>query len=295
MKQNNNFKVDFIGVGVPRAGTTWIYECLKEHPQICVSSTKETYFFNHLKNSEQLFENYKQFFKKCDAQKIKGEFSTTYLYNTQAMHLIKKYFPQTKLIVSLRNPIERAYSYYFHIKSEQLFNDTFEEYLKKNPEIINHGKYDYHLKKYLKHLDKNQILILFYQDIKNNPSKTIKKLYNFLEVDDSFVPYKLNKQINPSDKSVYKISFINPLQLNKLKNIFLKTFLTKTILKLFKIIKLNRLANFILRHNRKNQFTRKKTTKPIMNSTTRQYLKKIYQPDIQSLEKLIKKDLSFWH
>ncbi len=46
MKPNNDFKIDFIGIGATKSGTTWIAQCLKEHPQICGSSIKEINFFN---------------------------------------------------------------------------------------------------------------------------------------------------------------------------------------------------------------------------------------------------------
>ena len=60
-QKNRNFKVDFIGIGAPRCGTTWIAKCLSEHPQICLSSVKETDFFG--KYYRKGLSYYKSFFR----------------------------------------------------------------------------------------------------------------------------------------------------------------------------------------------------------------------------------------
>jgi len=61
----DNFKIDFIGIGAMKAASTWIFEALKEHPEICVSSEKETNFFNNDYNYRKGLKWYKKFFRNA--------------------------------------------------------------------------------------------------------------------------------------------------------------------------------------------------------------------------------------
>ncbi len=110
MTQNfkENFKLDFIGIGANRSATGWIYQCLKEHPEICMSSQKETHFFgkNHLLGFKFLKNN----FKHCQPHQIKGEYSPEYISYPGSPELIRKYYPNAKIILCMRNPIDRLYS-----------------------------------------------------------------------------------------------------------------------------------------------------------------------------------------
>ncbi len=82
------FKIDFIGIGAAKSGTTWLFHCLGQHPQICLSEPKEINYFNQRgsfrnfnKNHTKPFSWYINHFRHCQANKIKGEFSPIYLYD----------------------------------------------------------------------------------------------------------------------------------------------------------------------------------------------------------------------
>src|SRR6056297_562433 len=106
------FNIDFIGIGAQKAGTSSIFHFLKEHPEICTSSKKEIHFFDKEYNYLKGIKFYRKFFNNCSSKNIKGEFTPRYIYHPKVAQRIKKYFPDVKLIVSLRNPIERAISHY---------------------------------------------------------------------------------------------------------------------------------------------------------------------------------------
>ncbi|MBD3328476.1 hypothetical protein GF340_04190, partial [Candidatus Peregrinibacteria bacterium] len=128
-------------------------------------------------------------------KKTIGEFSVTYLCDENAPKRIKESYPDAKLIVSLRNPIERSFSHYQHFISKKAISDeALEEAVEKFPEIISNSLYGQALTEYLKHFDKNQILILHQEDIKEDPNKFIKKIYNFLDIDSGFEPSCINKK-----------------------------------------------------------------------------------------------------
>jgi hypothetical protein len=125
-ENEKHMRVDFIGIGSGKCATTWAYTCLLEHPQISGPDVKELNFFVTEKNtiSERDFEHYKLFynkgiesylerFKRCPSDSVKGEISVAYLTDSGAAELIKKYFPDVKILVFLRDPVERAYSSYW--------------------------------------------------------------------------------------------------------------------------------------------------------------------------------------
>jgi hypothetical protein len=101
---------DFVGIGAQRCGTTWLYEMLKSHPQIRMSTEKELNFFNV--NYHRGIEWYQKFFIGTPSHMICGEYSPRYLANKNTPKRIKQTIPGAKLLVSLRNPVEQVFSRY---------------------------------------------------------------------------------------------------------------------------------------------------------------------------------------
>jgi len=99
-------KVDFIGVGVQKAATSWIFQCLLEHPEIPAGSDKETNFFNFRYSFGYPWYQSKFQFGEWKA----GEFSTLYFVDKNVPERIHRYNPKVKLILSERDPVERAFS-----------------------------------------------------------------------------------------------------------------------------------------------------------------------------------------
>lgn len=292
------FRIDFIGIGALKSGTTWIFEGLREHPEICVSSRKETKYFDRYYEYLRGLEYYETLFKHCPDEMIKGEFSPTYLQSPHAALLIKNYFPNVKLIACLRNPVDCLYSHYLYdreIKRILTIHKNFEDTIKKRPELIETYFYYKHLKRYFKQFPKENILIVFYKDLEKNPIKFIQKIYTFLGVTNSnFIPSIINRRLNITGSRIvkFKIPLILPIlyriimQLNKNRTLgyqnILQILLTKLIYNFvnfnIKIISESREKNFLF---------------PVLSKKTREYLNKIYQPDIQKLEKLLNKKIDF--
>ncbi len=281
----NSFKLDFIGIGAQKSATSWIYKCLLEHPEICGCSNKETHFFSRDKDFDKGFSFYKKYFIYCDPNKVIGEFSTSYLSDEKAFKRIKRYFPKVKIIVCLRNPIDRAFSHYLHLRSKGEINKqtTLFEAIKNYPEIIENGKYGKHLEKYFKEFSKEQILVLFYSDIKDNPENFIKKVYRFLNVDESFIAQGVNKKYNTSSARLC------PLYM-KINRIYLFIKNKKIGRLIIKIIKFFGITPYTI-EGVMSKFS--KAPNKISKEEIK-YLYKIYFNDIKKLEKILNKDLSFW-
>ena len=118
-----NTKIDFIGIGAPKCGSTWVSKCLEEHPEILFSASKtrkELRFFNHANFLPDVYESYIHIdkyeekglkwyyeqFPNNESGIIKGEFSTLYLFDEQAPNRIMKHFPDVKILVTLRQPVD---------------------------------------------------------------------------------------------------------------------------------------------------------------------------------------------
>ena len=172
MTINTDNKPDFIGIGVEKAGTTWIHYNLKTHPEICMISRKkfkEIYFFNESHQYSKGIEYYRSLYNRCPKNKVKGEFTAGYLSSPQTPFLIYKHFPNVKLIVCLRNPIERAYSHYkYDMELKGFYNiyKSFEEAIKKNLSFLKLSFYYKQLKKYYDLFPNKNILVLFFEDQK---------------------------------------------------------------------------------------------------------------------------------
>ncbi len=217
--------IDFIGIGAQKSGTSWVYACLYEHPEIC-APVKEIHFF-----SRPRFEKgrgwYEHHFTQCAAGKKRGEFSTSYLYAKEAPERIHSFYPHAKLIAILRNPKERAYSQYRNaIKAGEIREKmSFEAYAKLEPSVYEQGLYAVQLDQYYELFSKEQLLVLIYEDSKKDPAAFIKKIYDFLGVDSSFVPSMLHSEVNVArtprlvgvDRIMHKVAeFLRKIGLDKI-------------------------------------------------------------------------------
>ncbi|MBD3311263.1 MAG: hypothetical protein GF349_02045 [Candidatus Magasanikbacteria bacterium] len=248
-KQKKQFKVDFIGIGAQKCATTWVAKCLSQHPQICFPKNKELHFYNkkanfyHERKDWQYLKGiswYLDQFKHCSIASIKGEFSTHYHHDPKTPALIKEHFPNIKLIFIVRNPTERLISSYFQGKFDGKRKrklPDIKKIIKEKTDFIETGFYIDHIKRYLRYFSKEQLLILIYEDIKRDPQKFIKSIYNFLNVDDNFVPESLNKRVNVTGPktSLLRSNYIN------WKNKIMSSKIKKNIMFFLKPLKLNKL------------------------------------------------------
>lgn len=286
-----NFKLDFVGIGAQRSGTTWVAEKLNQHPNICVSEPKEICYFNEKSsyihnykndNYKKPFAWYKKRFIHCKKSQIKGEFSTIYLFDSKAPKNIHKHFPNIKIIACLRTPIERAYSQYRVYKNYyKLENRSFSKAVKEEEEYRKRGLYYKQLKRYLEYFNESQIHIVFLESIKSEPQRVIEDLYTFLGVNCSFVPKGLEKPTN-------KNNIAKSTGLLQLMEFFSKLLIKLNLSWLIRTLKNLGLKKFIKRRITKSYKPQK------IDVATRQYLKKYYKNDIENLEKLLNKDLSHW-
>lgn len=291
------FQLNFIGVGAERSATTWLSECLREHPQLFIPKEKELYFFNETDPHFLKFNNikykrgiawYSLFFKDAKKGELKGEFSPTYLYSKVAAERIKKDFPNIKIVVSLRNPIERAFSQYLHDKHIGVISSrlSFEEAIAKNQNYLEKGLYAKYLRFYLENFPKKNICVVLYDDIKKNPKKVLQKLYRFLGVDPSFIPMNVNEVVNPAVSAQFPL--LNYILIHTeyvLRNNYLQP-----LLRVLEITGIRSLAFQVNNYVNAKPLDRY----PKIKKATGVRLEKFYKQSVNDLEKIAKLQLGVW-
>lgn len=188
--------IDFIGIGAQKCGTSWLYACLYEHPEI-YAPIKEIHFFSRDRFSKGITW-YEDHFKACTISKKRGEFSTSYLYSDVAAKRITELYPNVRLIAIVREPIARAYSQYGNaLKAGEIGKDTtFAMYVATEPSCIAQGLYVEQLEHYRHFLEKGLLKVMIYEDIARDPKRFVAEVYEHLGVDSTFVPPSLTSRIN---------------------------------------------------------------------------------------------------
>jgi hypothetical protein len=206
----------FFIVGAQRSGTTYLYHILDEHPQIEMARPMrpEPKFFH----TDSLFEKglsyYEKHFFSDTAIQLKGEKSTTYIESEKAARRIAGCYPQAKILIMLRNPIDRAISnYWFSVNNglenlpiDQAFFREDERCRDYDPEKISvspyaylsRGRYIDYLLMYETYFPAENIKVMLYEQLVGSGSH-IKNLYAFLGVSD-LIPAMLHTTVNKGNK-----------------------------------------------------------------------------------------------
>ena len=197
MPSTLEYKPDFIIIGAMKSATSAIYEYLMTHPLVAKRMPKELHFFTL--NYDKGFDWYSQQFKPkqhhlSTTKLLIGEASPSYFPSDIAPNRIAQLLPEVKLILSLRNPSDRAISHYYHqfnrVKDETRFiEEVFsvqeiaslqERPYTKTSSYIQLGKYLPQIQRWLNVFPREQILILNYHDLEINPQAFINCIFNFL-------------------------------------------------------------------------------------------------------------------
>lgn len=290
---------NFLIIGAAKAGTSSLHYYLSQHPQIFMPFLKEPMFFA-LENEELNFQNpdqginYSAITNIEDYQKLfegateiaVGEVSPIYLYSEKAASRINYYIPTAKLIVVLRNPVDRAFSCYTHLLREDYETLSFSNSLKEEKNRIEKnwahlwhykraGYYYKQLKIYFDIFDSKQIKVLLYDDFEDSPQMFLKSIFAFLEVETEFSPEmtKMNVSGLPKSKLVHDF-FRN------------KNFVRTSIKTLVPGRIRTKVAGKIKMWNLK--------PKPQISETDRDFLLNEFRCDIEQLQALVNRDLSLW-
>ena len=202
---------NFLIIGAMRSGTTSLFHYLRGHPDVFMPRVKDTRYFD-LHFSKGL-EWYKAQFSGANGQRAVGEASPAYMSFEEAPARMAQVIPQARLIAILRNPVDRAYSHYWHNQARGREPLGFVDAIAAEPERIasagptqrrdhnysylNRGRYLAQLQRVCQYYPREALQVLLFEDFRDAPLQTFQSLCRFLEIDDTFVPLDLGAAVNP--------------------------------------------------------------------------------------------------
>ena len=190
--------LNFVICGVQKGGTTALDAYLREHPEIGMADQKELHFFDNSANFEKNvdYSVLHQSFSPGPGEKIFGECTPSYIYLSEVHQRLHEYNQELKLILLLRNPVERAYSHWqmeyrrnyetlsfseaIRAEADRLANADDQQ--KRVFSYIDRGRYLPQLERLWRLFPKNNVLILKSEDLKMHPGKCLDKVCHFLGV-----------------------------------------------------------------------------------------------------------------
>lgn len=300
-------------IGERRCGTTSLSKLLNKHEQISISNIMDKAFFvdDEVVGQKKYFhgkckykweknlDDYLELFQNVEQNKYIGEKSADYFFWEKSHKRIKDFLgTDVKLIVILRNPVQRAWSMYWNEVGKNRESLPFEkaifeenlriknsDYAKMHLSYLQRGLYDISIKKLLKTFKKNQIFFVIQEELIKNPEIELKKIFKFLSLD-----YNLNlKFVNENQNSTF------------LRKPFWNSII---ILKIFESI-VNKLINFIILFIKSKRYKMKlkrflispfrfSKSELQINKETKIYLDEYFKDSIKNCEILLSKKLDLW-
>ncbi|MGM0407604.1 MAG: sulfotransferase family protein [Bacteroidota bacterium] len=238
-------KPNFLIIGAQKSGTTSLHYYLSQHPLLVGTRPKEIHYFDRWINFGYDINWYERHFNHMfPKNKLFFETTPNYIYHESIAKQLALHYPNLKLILVLRNPIERAFSAWnmyhsFFISDKERFSrksriphspnpvhlyyyknrnvfPSFKEAIEleldviikngfEEPAILRRGLYAKQIKKYYKHFSREQILIIGFKDLVNDTETTLNKIYTFLDV-PKYPMAKLNIEPRHARKHIASLS-----------------------------------------------------------------------------------------
>lgn len=195
----------FLGIGTQKGGTTTLHQLLNQHPDVYIPDCKEVHYFDQ--NFDKPLTWYNTYFKSARTEQYCGDITPFYMFHPDVPQRIKKVIPSAKLIVLLRDPVERTLSHLFHAQKRKFENLNITDALKAEDERLSKGssysfqKHSYMSRsRYLEQLNryeaifpKKQLLILKSEDLFSGSAQTWYNIQRFLTVKITPMPIYLPK------------------------------------------------------------------------------------------------------
>ena len=298
---------DFLLVGAAKSATSSLDAYLGQHPQIAMASEKESWFFSFYKNpprytSPGLLNNvvseldmYLKLYDGAEANQILGDACPSYLYTYEdTIRNIRQLYSadvlaRLKIIISLREPVSRAYSQFYTFKRsvheplpfEQAIQEgTVKERLQDNWNIFydypGFGLYSKQVGAFQQAFGKERVLVLLYDDIQADMPKVCRDIFTFLEIDPDIIVDDSLKHNSVAGEAKIQWFVAALFSENKFKRM-----ISALIPKKLRMILIHIVVNTLLKRDS-------------MDVDTFKQLSEYFTKDILELEQLIGRDLSSW-
>jgi hypothetical protein len=200
----------FFVVGAHKAGTTSIYAHLKRHPEVFLPGVKEPrYFAPEVINSVNL-DQYRSLYVGAAGYAATGDISPFYLPTEGTPARIRAVCPAARIVIMLRDPVERAYSHFLHYQRAGVeplaslhdalrrYEDRPAENWSLSQEYVEHGLYHAQVRRYMETFGRDQVLALLFDELEDNPNELLARIAQHIGVDpDFFAKRDLSEVHNP--------------------------------------------------------------------------------------------------
>jgi Sulfotransferase domain len=270
----------FLGIGAPRAGTTWLNTVLASHPDVYVPTLRDEvrFFDQHYERGLGWYESLFCPPEEAEGYRAIGEISPQYLECEECPQRIFAALPDVQLIVILRHPVNRAYSQYGFFVQRRNFQGSFEEFTAARPRSLERGFYGRYLRRYLRCFDRSRLLALVFESAFGDIEKTKCTIADFLGIDvDRFPPSAGSGKVNPSSVPKFRS---------------LSGFVARTGAQLRRW-HMEPIVDFAM-GTRFQRILMKGDPLPPLEDGLKRRLSRMYEDEFDELERLMQIDLSCW-
>ena len=189
--------IDVFHVGPPKTATTWVYRCFREHPTFSVTTKDAVHYYDmfHARGPDwyaSQFVNWQPGLKRLDA-------TPSYIQCRSAMERLMRENPNARFVVGLREPIERAFSHYWHLRKKGQIKHRFDEILDNYTLYslwLEPGFIARNLRPLLDQVPREHIYPMSFETLNADPAGELRRLFQFCDVDADFRPSLLEKRVN---------------------------------------------------------------------------------------------------
>ena len=198
---------NFLIIGAMRSGTSTLARWLIEHPQVFLAPGKELHYFD--RHFDRGVNWYRSLFAGAGSESAVGEATPNYVHEPAAIQRIAATIPEVRLILSLRNPVDRAYSHYWHNRSREKEPLSFEEALDAEPvrthssevdrarfSYVSRGQYIDQINEVLRWFPRSSLHVVIAEEMQSEPSRSLTGIFSFLGVNERFQPESLQRKVN---------------------------------------------------------------------------------------------------
>lgn len=187
----------FLGIGAMKAGTSTLHDLLATHPDVALpASRKEVMYFDRY--ADRGLDWYASHWPDDVGHRVPGEITPGYLFDPQAPARVAAALPGVRLVVLLRDPVERALSQWRFFVKEHAYTGDADAFLAEHPNAVDRGHYAAQLDRWLDHVDRDQLGVWLFEDLVADPGRVFAEVCAHIGVDPTFVPPGLGRRSNAS-------------------------------------------------------------------------------------------------
>lgn len=277
----------FIVVGAQKSGTSTIYTAMQDHPSVLESSWREVHFFDSDRFYGKGLEVYTKQFRAKSQFSCVGEVTPGYMICPDAATRIARDIPRCKIVFCLRDPLERAYSAWRMQIWKGAERDDFSAAIRSDKMYLDHSRYHFHISRYLEQFPREDIQILWFEDLKADGQAFLRDFFAFVGAPIAETPALSMENIGTTPRRQFITKILNSAY--RARNYIQTTPFAPLVDNMIVDRTSRRLRNAIVVRNRTSERPAGRPSPEDINFFVEQL-----QDDVNALSRLTGRDLSHW-